>query len=198
MKQDEESIAKHTFEFIKQYPFVIYAIKKGLINYSSLARLIQKETGIKKFDAILVALRRHQKAIRAPDDGRKILSILKNSSLEMRTGVNIYRLKELDQKIINGLKHFHLIHGGYGKIELITDEQVNMEPKKKNLLEVKIKSPPTLESTPGVVGYIMFTLAAREINVVKTYSCHTDTTIFVFEKKDLLRVVNALESIGIK
>ena len=195
MKYD--SIARKTIEFVREYPFIMYALKKDLINYSSLARLIQKETGIKNFDAILVSLRRYQNQIQSSGDGRKVFEILRNSKLEMRTGVNIYSLKSLDPKILNGLKHFHLIHGGYGNIELATDEKLKIKPRLTNLLEIEIKSPP-IEKVRGFVSCICSALTERGINILKTYSCHGNSSYFVFDKKDLQKVVNALESIGIK
>ena len=193
---EDDSVARKTIEFVKEYPFIMFALKKNLINYSSLARMIQKDIGIKNFDAILVALRRCQKDIRASDSGKKLSHILKNSKLEIKTGVNIYSFKNLDHKILEKFNNFHLIYGGPNKVELITDEKIKMQPRRNNLVEVKIVTPP-IEDVPGVVNRICNAFAERNINIVKTYSCHTDCSFFVFEKKDLSRVVDALEHIGI-
>lgn len=193
----EDTITRKTVDFVNEYPFILYALRKGLINYSSLARMIQKETGIENFDAIIVALRRYQDRVKSFDNGKKILNLLRNSALEIRTGVNTYQLKDMDPKMLQRLDHFHLIHGGYDNIDLITDDKMKIEPKMKNLLEVKIKCPQTLETTSGVMAYVCCALADRGINIIKTYG-YSNTIYFTFEKRKLPQVIAALESIGIK
>jgi len=196
-KLAEDSVAKKTIEFINEFPFIIHGLRKNLINYSSLARFIQRETGIKNFDAILVALRRYQRRVRSVESGKKIMDLFRKSRMEIRTGVCLYRLMKLDPELIQGLKHFNLLYDEYGAIELVTDEKMKITPLVKNLLEVKIKSPPEVDTIPGVMSHICSTLAGRGINIIKTYF-NSNTIFFVFEKKDLSRVVAALESIGIQ
>ncbi|MDI6806287.1 MAG: hypothetical protein QMD14_00530 [Candidatus Aenigmarchaeota archaeon] len=194
---EKSSIAEQTFRWIKNHPFIIYGLKKDLINFSSLSRKIQKDTGIKNFDAILVAIRRYQKQIKSIEDDKKIIEILKNSKLEIRTGVNVYTMKSLDGEMLKDIKHFHLITG-IDKVEVITDHNLDLEPKMKNVVEVRIISSTSTEMIPGVVAYVCSAFAERGINILKMYSCHGDVGTFVFNKKDLLKVVDTLESIGVQ
>ncbi len=193
-----ESAAKQVFAWIKERPYIVYALKKDLINFSSLARMIQKELNIKNFDAVIVAIRRHQKGIDiVKSTGKEITELLKKSRLEIKTGVNVYIMKPHAIKDI-GKSYLHAIKGS-NATTIITDEKMDADciKKKENMLEVKIISPPEIENITGVTAYICSALAERGINIAETYSCYTDT-IFIFDKKDLTRVVETLESIGIR
>jgi hypothetical protein len=193
------SIAKQVFSWINEHPYIIYALKKDLINYSSLSRLIQKELSIKNFDAVIVAVRRYQKNIETiKSTGKAIIDLLKNSTLEIRTGINVYIVKSLDIKTLQKTKHFHLIQGTDATI-VITNQELDVDTIKthKNMIEVKITSPVELETTPGVVAYIYSAVAEKGINIVETYSCFRDT-IFILNKQDLTRVVKVLEKLGVK
>lgn len=197
-KEEKLSIAEQTFRWIKKYPFIIYGLKKDLINFSSLARKIQKETGIKNFDAILVAIRRCQNQIRWIEDDKKIIEVLGNSKLEIKTGVNIYPMKSLDIEMLKNIKHFHLING-VDKIEVVaTDHRLDLEPTYENVVEIRILSSESIETIPGVVAYVTSALAERGINILKMYSCHGDIGTFIFEKKDLPKVIETLGSIGVE
>lgn len=199
MKKEEKlSIAEQTFRWIKKYPFIIYGLKKDLINFSSLARKIQEETKIRNFDAILVAIRRYQKQIRWIEDDKRIIEVLRGSKLEIKTGVNIYSMKSLDMELLKKIKDFHLITG-IDRVELVvTDHRLDLEPKWENVVEIRILSPTSIETIPGVVAYVTSALAERGINILKMYSCHGDIGTFVFDKKDLPKVIEVLESIGIE
>lgn len=188
-------IAKKVFEWIKERPYIIYGLKKGLINFSSLSRMVQKDTGIKNFDAVIVAVRRYQKDIDIlKSTGKEILDVLKKSRLEIKTGVNVYIVKDAK----NITKYDHIIKGS-SATTIISSEKIDLDciKKKENMLEVKIVNPIEIETTSGVVAFIYSSIAEKGINIIETYSCYTDT-IFIFEKSDLTRVVETLESIGIR
>lgn len=188
-------IAKQVSSWINEHPYLLYGLKKDVINFSSLARIIQKELQIKNFDAVIVAIRRYQKNIDIlKSTGKEILDILKKSRLEIRTGVNVYITKDAK----NVTKYDHIIKGS-SATTIISSERLDIETikKKENMLEVKIINPPEIENTSGVVAFIYSALAEKGINIVETYSCYTDT-IFIFEKSDLSKIVETLESIGIR
>jgi hypothetical protein len=196
-KQAKASIAEQVFTYIEKYPYIIWALKNDLINYSSLTRKIQEDLGIKNFDAVLIAIRRYKDTVKWAEE-TKILEVLKESTLEIRTGMNIYVVKEADKQIINKLKKFHLIKGSEADI-LITNKKLKIEcaAKHENMVEVRIKSPEDIETTPGFVAYVYGIIAERGINITETYSAYIDT-IFIIEKKDLANIIDAFEKIGIK
>ena len=60
----KNSIQKRTEEYIKHHPSIKDCLKKDIVNYSALARLISKELKIKSIEAISVACRRYQEKIK--------------------------------------------------------------------------------------------------------------------------------------
>lgn len=194
-----ESVAKQVYAWIRQRPFLVYALKKDLVNFSSLAREIQKELAIKNFDAVIVAVRRFQRDIRVLEhSGKEIVNLLRKSRLEIRTGINDYIVRNADRKDVKSAKYLHLITGS-SVTNIITDEELDADWVRvhKGVVEVKIISPPEIEMTPGVIAYLSSAFAERGINLIETYSCYTDT-IFIVEKKDLTAVVEILEKMGIR
>src|SRR3989338_7735480 len=81
------NITKLAEKYILNSPSVKNALKKGLINYSSLARQIVKNSNLdkKNFDAVLIACRRYYQKIKLEaSNEEKILEILKKSKLETK------------------------------------------------------------------------------------------------------------------
>ncbi|MFH1636942.1 MAG: hypothetical protein ABIB71_00790 [Candidatus Woesearchaeota archaeon] len=191
------SIAEQVFSWLEQYPYIIWTLKNGLINYSSLTRKIQKDLKIKNFDAVLIAIRRYKGSIKRVEE-EMILGVLKQSTLEIRTGINVYITKNVDKITLNKLEHFHLIKGSDADI-LICNKEVNVPYIKKheNTVEVRIKSPAAIEATKGFIAFVYGIISERGINIIETYSAYTDT-IFIIEKKDLAAIVETLGKIGIK
>ena len=196
-KQEKKSIAERVFAWLDKYPYIIWTLKNGMVNYSSLTRKIQKDLEIKNFDAVLIAIRRYKESIKKIDE-EKITTVLKESTIEIRTGVNVYIVKSLDREILNKLEHFHLVRGSEADI-LITDKKLKIDCIKRyeNLVEVRIKSPETIETTVGFVAFVYSIIAERGINIFETYSAYTDT-ILIIEKKDLTSLLELLEKAGIQ
>ncbi len=195
----EKSIAKEVCAWIRERPYLSWALKKDLINFSSLSRMIQKDLGINNFDAVIVAVRRYQKEIDVVKSaGKEIMSLLEKSRLEIKTGMNVYIAKPHLVRDLEKSEYLHLIKGS-NAVTIISEKKLDIDciKKKENMLEVKIVSPPEVENTVGVTAYVYSALAERGINIAETYSCYTDT-ILMFGKKDLARVMETLESIGIK
>ena len=195
---EQKSIAKQVFDWLKEKPYIQSTLKQGLINYSALSRVIQKELEIKNFDAVIVALRRYKKEHVSPSDGKEIIKLLKESKLEIKTGINVFVVKSEVVKYIEKLKYLHLVKGK-SATTVITEEKLDIDyiKKQENLLEVRILSPSTIENNLGFMAYVCSALTENGIVIVETYSCYTDT-IFIFKKEDLTKVVKTLESIGIK
>lgn len=199
MEEKRNSIAKKVHKWLRGRPYLLYGLKRNLINFSSLTREIQRELEIKKFDAVIVAVRRFQKEAEAlGSPGKEIIELLKKSRLELRTGINVYIVNPLEVIEISKSDYSHLISGTSTKT-IITNKRLDIKTIKKheNAIEVAITGPEDIEKTPGFVSYIFSALAEKDINIIETYSCYTDT-IFIFNRKDLSRVIETLESIGIK
>jgi hypothetical protein len=190
------SSAERVFKWLKKYPYIIWALKNDLINYSALARKIQKELEIKNFDAVIVAIRRYQRQLK-PIVDPKINEIIEKSRLDIRTGVNVYILEKSKHNFLNNMKDFHLICGDF--TTLITHEKLDVDTirKHENVVEVRLKSPAQIESMPGFVAYLYERIGELGINIIETYSSYTET-IFIIEKADLIKILNLFEALGVK
>src|SRR3989344_6400512 len=145
------STAQRVFAWISEHPYVMYGLRKRLFNYSSVCRLIQKELGIKNFDAVLAAVRRHaEKPTVLASTGKEIMDVLRKSFLEVRTGitVTITKTRPRDHQFL------HLISSGTFSV-VISDKELDIDAIKTHtgVVEVRVKSPPELEKVPGVVAY---------------------------------------------
>lgn len=191
----EKSIAEKVKEYIEKQPYLKYTLKKGLINYSSLARKIQEDLEIKNFDAIVVAIRRYlDKFSKTNLNESQIKKVLEKSTLEINTGINIYILKE---KIENLGKH-HMITSNNLTLIISKDNlDIPYYKKHNNVVEISIKSPEKIEEQPGLVLEIMQKLFEFNINIIEMYSCYTNT-ILIVEKNDLINTINALNYLKIK
>ena len=207
------NITKLAEKYILNSPSVKNALKKGLINYSSLARQIVKDNnlGKKNFDAVLIACRRYYQKIKLEaSNEEKILEILKKSKLETKNKMMAVVLEkdiympnlisiENSVKKQNGI--FRIIEGA-SAITLITSEEFLSEINKlfknkiirKNLslVEVILKSPKEIETTAGVISYVYSLFRENNINIYETLSCWTDT-LFLIQEKDFNRVMELLK-----
>ena len=134
-----------------------------------------KLTELKNFDAVIMAIRRYRHKLKfAKGIEEKIADILRNSKVEMRTGINVYILKdiELNAKQLSDA-YAHVIKG-FNYYLIITQKGLNLPnliKKHTNLVEIRIKSPAEIESTAGIVFVIYQKLFEHSINIVETYSC---------------------------
>ena len=207
------SLSKITEEYINQNPSIRDALQKGLINYSKLSRQIIKNENLKNkdFDAILVSLTRLENKLKKKKSyQKKIKDLIKLTNLEVKTKVLVcivekntfYKnLIQLQNEIKLKNNYIHLVEGT-SAITIITDQI--FEEKIKNLFKNKIikinkdlvqlilKSPSSLEEVPGVVGYLYSLFSDKEINIIETISCWTDT-ILIIDKKDLNKALNILD-----
>ena len=208
------NITKLTEKYIQEHPSVKDCLKKGLVNYSALARQIADEVGLdakKNFDALLIAVRRYQFKVREEKSGQdKILSILKQSRIEIKNrmvafvlerGVQQKALADLENRAKKTGEIFHVIEG-VSAMTLITVEELSKEirasfrnfiiKENKDLVEIILKSPKEIELTTGIMGYLCSLLGENGINIVEEMSCWTDT-IFLVQEKDLGRIMELLK-----
>ncbi len=203
-----------TEKFVSEHPSIKDCLKKGIINYSKLARMIAKELGIGKktsIEAILIACRRYAEKLKKEkvlED--KIINVLKNSSLEIKNKIivvtidkKIYmdNLINIEKKIRKTADIFYAIEG-VNVFTIITSEKYleelrnlfkrNIVKTSKNLAMIILKSPKEIETVPGITAYLYSLFGDHGINIIETMSCWTDT-IFVIEEKDIAAVMKLLK-----
>ncbi len=206
------NITKETEKYIQEHPSIKESVKKSLINYSKLSRLILKELQIsnKNFDAVLIACRRYSDKLKIEKKFEKqIIDMLKKTKLEIKNKIivvilekDIYyeHLKDIEKEVKrkNGL--FRAIEGA-NAITLITNEEFLDKIKdifkhkilklNNDLAEITLKSSKEIENTPGVVAYLYSLFGENNINILETMSCWTDT-IFIIKEQDIAKVMQIL------
>ena len=188
------TIAQNVRSHLRNKPYLLEALEKGIVNLSELSRQIQKELKIDNTSAVKAALRRFSEELQKHKQKReeKVLQILKRSSIAVydRKSVMITS-KEINTK--NGMKVDLL-----GKFVYLLDrgdvpERINTLVKHDNCTMIVMHSPEELEATPGVVAFLTALLAEQNVNIIEFISCWTET-IIVVEKKDSLKAYEVLSN----
>ncbi|MGA2524286.1 MAG: ACT domain-containing protein [Candidatus Bathyarchaeia archaeon] len=189
------SIAQNVRNYLRNKPYILEALEKGIVNLSELARQIQKELKTKDPSAIKAALRRYSEELQKHKQKReeKVLHLLKCSSIAVydRKSV-IITGKEISSK--TGMKVDLLDKFVYLLDRNDLPERINTLMKHDNCTMIVVHSPEELEATPGVVAFIATLLAEQSVNIVEFISCWTET-IIVIEKKDSLKVYETLSNL---
>ncbi|MFT4303686.1 MAG: ACT domain-containing protein [Candidatus Woesearchaeota archaeon] len=210
----EKNTAELTNSYINEHPYIKYCLKKNLINYSALARLISKELKIEKTsskEAILVAARRVQTKLKKEIEYEKeINKILTKSEIEIKTKAVVFILeKSINIDLMNKLETtikkesgFYYNLEGSDNYTIITQEKYSEEIEnnnknkikkiKKNMILINIKSPKEIENIPGIIAYLTSLFGENNVNVYEFLSCWTDT-IFIIDEKDLNKSINFLK-----
>jgi hypothetical protein len=181
--------------YLRNKPYLLEALEKGIVNLSELARQIQTELKTSNTTATKAALRRFAEELQRHKQKReeKVLAILKKSGVAVydRKSV-IITSKEIATK--SGMKV-----DLPGKFVYLLDradlpERINTLVKHDNCTMIVINSPEELENTPGFVAFLTTLLAEQNINIIEFISCWTET-IIVVERKDSLKTYEALSNL---
>jgi aspartokinase len=187
--------AQNVRNYLRNKPYLLEALEKGIVNLSELSRQIQEELKAGNAAATKAALRRFAEELQKHKQKReeKVLSLLKRSGLAVydRKSV-IITAKEIATK--NGMKV-----DLPGKFVYLLDradlpERISTLVKHDNCTMIVVNSPEELEATPGVVAFLTTLLAEQNINIIEFISCWTETVIVV-EKKDSLKAYEALSNL---
>ena len=207
-----ESLAERTRLFIDAHPSIKDCVAKGLINYSSLARLIMKDLDVENEEAVMIACRRYASKLSVTTDHElSILSILKDSRLEMRTKTCIvtakndwtvlHKMDNLFKDMWNENSIMQCVQSA-SAVTIIADRMLkdriigtvgrfNLIKIRENLVGIGVKSPEKIVDTAGVIAYLITNLSDAGINLEETVSCHTDT-IFIVNEPDMINAYSVL------
>jgi len=188
------TIAQNVRSYLRNKPYLLEALEKGIVNLSELSRQIQEELKTTNTSAVKAALRRFSEDLQRHKQKReeKVLQVLKRSGMAIydRKSVVITN-KEIDVKnamkvdLLN--KHVYLLD----KSDL--PERVSSLDKHEDCTMIVVHSPEELEATPGVVAFLATLLAEQNVNIIEFISCWTET-IMVVEKKDSLKAYEVLSN----
>jgi hypothetical protein len=208
------SIQKCVESYVLERSSIKEAMKNNLINYSKLSRQILKDEKMKRcnFDAVLVACRRLSYSLKKkPSFEKDIRTLLKETKIEVINKITVFIIDSrfpynenflAFQKEIRENRSFANIIQGFKAITIITEEENSSLVKqyfkgfiikeKKNLVQLLLKSPPSLEDVPGVMSYLYSLFGEFSINIAETMSCWTDT-IFIISRNDLEKTMELLK-----
>lgn len=181
--------------YLKNKPYILEALEKGIVNLSELSRQIQKELKTNNIIAIKAALRRFSDELKKHKHKReeKVLHLLKKSTITVYDGRSVTitdRQIEKKEKIKVNLEDRFVYLLEKNDLADITDALKMHE----NCAMIVIHSPEELEATPGVVAFLASLLAEQNINIIEFISCWTDT-IIVVEKRDSFRTYETLSNV---
>ena len=189
------TIAQNVRSHLRNKPYLLEALEKGIVNLSELSRQIQEELKINNTSAVKAALRRFSEELQKNKQKReeKVLQVLKRSGIAVydRKSV-IITTKEINTK--TGMKvdlldkYVYLLDRGN------LPARVKALVKHENCTMIVMHSPEELEATPGVVAFLTTLLAEQNVNIIEFISCWTET-IIVIEKKDSLKAYEILSNL---
>jgi len=215
MDQPKEklSVAELTRKYIDRHPSVRDCISKDLVNYSSLSRLVMKETGVKHEEAVLAASRRYAAKLSKTDSEGEIMRVFEESRLELKTRICIVvaknewivlrNLEDVVKKILSEKSTMQVMQSANGITVISEDKYLpsitraigedHIISVKQNLAEITVKSPARIEETRGAFAYLLSMLSEQGINLLEAVSCYTDT-IFIVSRDDMMDAFHILSS----
>ena len=209
--ENKPSTTDKVIAYVEEHPSIKSCLRKGIVNYSSLARNISIELGLKNnsnFDAIVIALRRYKIELdKKKDNEKSIVSVLANSETEIKNKITVFVLTknvdlttidELQKNIRTEVGTFYFIEGS-ASYTIITQEKYSsvIEQKLKHsiikqnhgLSMINIKTTKEIERTTGVIAFLTSLLAENGVNIYEVISCWTDS-IFIIQKEDLNKAIS--------
>lgn len=213
-EKEKPTVAETTRQYIDQHPSVRDCISKDLVNFSSLSRLIMKETGVTHEEAVLAASRRYASKLSKTDYEGAIMNVFEQSRLELKTRICIVvaknewvvlrNLEEIVRKILSEKSTMQVMQSANGITVISEDKYLpsivraigddHIITVKQNLAEITVKSPPRIEETVGAFAYILSMMSEQGINMLEAVSCYTDT-IFIVTRDDMMRAFDVLSSV---
>ena len=193
-----EKIAEEVRRYLRNKPYMLEALGKGIINLSKMSRLVCKDTGIHNANAVKAALRRYAIEIGSQErkEEKNILSLLHKSRVSLTDGVSV----AISRNKINTKSMVEISADGI-YVYLFREELQRGLLKKADILKqyydasaVIIRSSEDIERTSGVVAYLASLLAQQKINVKEFISFYTET-ILIVEKSDALKIYSLLSSL---
>jgi len=207
----EPSVAERVRAYLDGHPTLGDAIRLRVGNYSAIARRASEDLGIDMSDAVLAACRRYARQRRELAHEAGIHRVMRKSRIETRTKVAaltlsqgadvLQRLGDVVEELLDESLLCRVIQVSRGTVVILDEDSVprvlrhlresQLISVRKNLVEVAVTSPESIEQTPGLLRHLAGVLAAQGINIVEALSCYTDT-IFVLHEDDLTAAMTAL------
>ncbi|MFH1306296.1 MAG: hypothetical protein ABIH83_01405 [Candidatus Micrarchaeota archaeon] len=184
------SVAKIVQNYMLERPLLMGHVAEGVINTSSLARKIKKETGIRKSDeAVMISLYRFldkcKKWVGSSKDAEKII---KNTSANVHSD---YAVAIVDGKFegnADAIISFGKVSVAIGRANDLAGYEKRAKYYRENLVLIELRHSKNIEDTPGVLFHILSRFYEKEITIIEVFSAW-DATYILMEKKNLKKVM---------
>jgi len=209
-------------DYIKSKPFLISALSQGIINLTSLSRIIKTEIELSlkkevRYGAIVMALKRLSSELEFRTT-YKIVKIIKDiGDITVRSSLVDYNFKVTDTLLSNqakllskvdnnddfytssrGVNECNIVVSGNlsSLVETILKEEICIS-KQSNLSSISIKLPAENVSIPGVYYFVFQRLSWEGINIYEVISTSNEFTILVNEEQvdKAFRVIKNLKNL---
>jgi aspartokinase len=202
------TISSAVEDYIKSKPFLISALSQGIINLTSLSRIIKSEIELTlkkevRYGAIVMALKRLSVELEFRTTF-KIVKIIKDiGDITVRSSLVDYNFKVSDTLLSNqakllakvdnnddfytssrGVNECNIVVSG-NLISLVEDVLKNetLLSKQTNLSSISIKLPAENISIPGVYYFVFQRLSWEGLNIYEVISTSNEFTILVNEEQ---------------
>jgi len=184
------SVAQLVREILSMRPFLLDALKMGIVNYSALARVLQREIGEGSLEAIKAAIIRVGEELVEEWGLREeeVLAILRESKVRLQDKIAV-----IISPVMLDIPYIvtaYLTDSYVYKTELREPLPEGVQVT-RDLVALILLSPERVETTPGFVAFVSQLLASRNINIVEFISCSTNTVI-VLDSRDALEAFKLL------
>ena len=217
-----KTISSAVEDYIKSKPFLISALSQGIINLTSLSRIIKTEIELSlrkevRYGAIVMALKRLSSELEFITT-YKIVKIIKDiGDITVRSSLIDYNFKVSDTLLSNqakllskvdnkddfytssrGVNECNIVVSGNlsSLVETILKEEICIS-KQSNLSSISLKLPAENISIPGVYYFVFQRLSWEGINIYEVISTSNEFTILVNEEQvdKAFRVVKNLKNL---
>ena len=195
-------------KYVSEHLSVHDCLKKGVINYSALARVIANEQGLKKdntLESIAIATLRLKEKIKDTDFDEKLKKMFDKTNVEVKGSMASVTVEKqfFPESLIEVEKEIKKQHGSFFAIEGVSSITLIFQHQFLPLLEKTFKKyivhkkdnlslitfiSPGIQDTPGAVAFISMLFFLNKVNIQEFMSCY-ETTIVLIESKDLEKVI---------
>jgi sulfur transfer complex TusBCD TusB component (DsrH family) len=213
MPDSTPSIARQVRDYLDGRPVLANALRLGVANYSAVARRISEDLDLRQTEAVIAACRRYPRGRGESTRASGVERVLRKSRIETRTKVAtitvsqgadiLQRLGDIVEELLDENSLCRLIQVSRGTVIIVDEDSVARVTRalrdgqvirvRKNLVEVTVASPESIEETPGLLNLLTGVLAGKGINIVEALSCYTDT-IFLLAQGDLNDAITVLST----
>ena len=218
-----KTIAAAVETYVKSKPFLISALTQGIINLTSLSRMMQEDIQEQiekpvRSGAIVMALKRLSTDLEFRHS-HKIVKTLKNiGDITVRSALIDYNFKVSDTllaaqaKLLSQLKltseNFYTSSRGVHECNIVVsehlsplvDKHLELEEclhKEENLSSITLKLPTENVSIPGIYYFVFQRLSWEGINIYEVISTSNEFTILVNDEQvdKAFRVIKDLKQL---